>query len=108
MAEVGDPPHPIASKSDKSNYLSSLGYRNFSIEVNDQCNFHCVYCPYDTDETHEFAVMDKEKAKEIISDLAVNNALDDYLLFNALGEPLMYSGLFDLIKFIFSFLFRVS
>ena len=99
MAEVGDPPHPIASKSDKSNYLSSLGYRNFSIEVNDQCNFHCVYCPYDTDETHEFAVMDKEKAKEIISDLAVNNALDDYLLFNALGEPLMYSGLFDLIKF---------
>jgi MoaA/NifB/PqqE/SkfB family radical SAM enzyme len=81
-----------------SDYLRVLGYQDLSIEVNDQCNFHCVYCPYDSDQSHQFAVMDQGKAKQIIDQLSEDKALDRYLLFNILGEPLMYSGLFDLIK----------
>jgi radical SAM protein with 4Fe4S-binding SPASM domain len=82
-----------------SDYLRSLGYHDLSIEVNDQCNFHCVYCPYDTDKSHEFAVMDQGKAQEVIDQISEDRALDRYLLFNILGEPLMYTGLFDLIKY---------
>lgn len=82
-----------------SDYLRNQGYEDVSIEVNDQCNFHCIYCPYDTDETHKFAVMDRAKAEEIIDGLAEDGSLDGYLLFNVLGEPLMYSDLFNLIKY---------
>ena len=89
----------LHGNTSNSDYLRALGYQDVSIEVNDQCNFHCVYCPYDSDKSHQFAVMDQRMVKEIIDRLAVDHALDGYLLFNVLGEPLMYSGLFDLIKY---------
>lgn len=82
-----------------SDYLRALGYLDVSIEVNDQCNFHCVYCPYDTDPNHEMSVLDQQKVEEIIDRLANDHALDGYLLFNVLGEPLMYSGICDVIKY---------
>jgi len=99
MVVVDQPAQITSAETESSDYLRALGYNDFSIEVNDQCNFHCNYCPYDTDESHEFAVMDQGKAKEIIDQLAADEALDGYLLFNVLGEPLMYNGLCDLIKY---------
>jgi radical SAM protein with 4Fe4S-binding SPASM domain len=51
------------------------------------------------DKSHEMSVMDQDKAMEIIDQLSEDGALDRYLLFNILGEPLMYSGLFELIKY---------
>jgi len=88
-----------AQKIASLDYLRDLGYSDFSMEVNDQCNFHCIYCPYDTDKNHEFATLDQSKAMEIIDQLADDGSLDRYLLFNILGEPFMYKGLFDLIKY---------
>lgn len=79
-------------------YLRALGYSSLSIELLDKCNLHCVYCPYD-DGTYAFDQMQKPKAFEIVDQLAEDNALDGYLLFNILGEPLMYKGLFDFIKY---------
>ena len=86
-------------EGNNTDYLRDLGYQDVSIEVNDQCNFHCIYCPYDMDKTHEMSVMDQQSARTLIERLAEDQALDGYLLFNVLGEPLMYSGLFDLIKY---------
>ena len=64
------------AKTKDTDYLRALGYLDVSIEVNDQCNFHCVYCPYDTDPNHEMSVLDQEKVKELIDRLADDHALE--------------------------------
>lgn len=88
-----------AQGNNGKDYLRELGYWEISIEVNDQCNFHCSYCPYDSDPTHEQVEMDLDGAKNFIGQIAEEQSLDGHVLFNVMGEPLMYSGIFELIKF---------
>lgn len=66
------------------------------IELTNICDFNCVFCPKSVMK-RKYGYMDKELAKNIISELYENNICEK-ITFHVMGEPTMHPDFFEILS----------
>lgn len=67
-----------------------------NIAITDMCNLGCRHCPRTYDDSIDLDQLDPERVKAIIDEVSPQTA--QIQISAGLGEPLLYDGVFDVIK----------
>lgn len=73
-------------------------YRRMFLEITNACNWHCEFCPI-TGMTRKKGFMDKEFAKDIVTQIH-ENKLSGEIMLHVMGEPLLHKDVKDIYSFI--------
>lgn len=79
--------------------FKDLGVRNIALELNNNCNFRCRYCPVSIDKKAVPArTLDPEFVKRVFDEIAEDGSLE-YVVLNLFGEPLLYPYLREVLEY---------